>query len=51
MLILEYCSFMLVSSFIAFSLFTESFVRLVLLVLPVYVQHSLAYKYPSGVLL
>jgi hypothetical protein len=30
----------------AFCLFTETFVRLVLLVLPVYVRCSLAYKYP-----
>jgi hypothetical protein len=36
---------------IAFCLFIETFVRLVLLVLPVYVCHSLAYKYPPGVLL
>jgi hypothetical protein len=35
----------------AFCLFTKTFVRLVLLVLLVYVRRSLAYKYPSGVLL
>jgi uncharacterized membrane protein len=51
MLVLEYCSFTHVSSFTVFYLFTESFVRLVLLVLLVYVHHSLAYKYPSSVLL
>jgi hypothetical protein len=51
MLVLEYCSFMRVSSFITFCLFTESFVRLVLLVLLVYVHHSLAYKYPPSVVL
>jgi hypothetical protein len=51
MLVLEYCFYMRVSSFIAFCLFTESFVMLVLLVLPVYVHHSLVYKYPPGVLL
>jgi hypothetical protein len=50
MFVLEYCSFTRVSSFIAFYLFTESFVSLVLLLLPIYVHHSLAYKYPSGVL-
>jgi hypothetical protein len=36
---------------IVFCLFTETFMRLVLLVLPVYVCRSLAYKYPPGVLL
>jgi hypothetical protein len=51
MLVLEYYSFMRVSSFITFCIFTESFVRLVLLVLLVYVHHSLAYKYPPGVVL
>jgi hypothetical protein len=45
MLDLEYCSFTRVSSFTAFCLFTESFVRLVLLVLLVFVHRSLAYKY------
>jgi hypothetical protein len=51
MLVLEYCSFTRVSSFTAFCVFIESFVRLVLLVLLVYVHHTLAYKYPPGVLL
>jgi hypothetical protein len=36
---------------IAFCLFTVTFVRIVLLVLLVYVHHSLPYKYPPGVLL
>jgi hypothetical protein len=36
---------------VAFYLFTETFVRLVLLVLPIYIRRSLAYKYPPGVLL
>ena len=39
MLVLEYCSFMSESSFIEFCLFTMSFVRFVLLVLPVHVHH------------
>jgi hypothetical protein len=51
MLDLEYYSFTHVSSLIAFCLFTESFVKLVLLVLLVYVHRFLAYKYPPGVLL
>jgi hypothetical protein len=51
MLVLEYCSFTHVSSLTAFYLFIETFVMLVLLVLPVYVHCSLAYKYPPGVLL
>ena len=38
MLVLEYCSFMSESSFIEFCLFTMSFVRFVLLVLPVHVH-------------
>ena len=38
MLVLEYCSFTPESSFIEFCLFTVSFVRFVLLVLPVYVH-------------
>jgi hypothetical protein len=36
---------------ISFCLFTETFVRLILLVLLVYVHHSLIYKYLPGVLL
>jgi hypothetical protein len=35
----------------AFYPFTDTFVRLVLLVLPVYVHHSLAYKYRPSMLL
>jgi hypothetical protein len=35
---------------IALCLFIETFVRLVLLVLPVYVRHFLAYKNPLGML-
>ena len=38
MLVLEYCSFTPESSFIEFCLFTVSFVRFILLVLPVHVQ-------------
>jgi hypothetical protein len=51
MLVLEYYSFTTCPLLIAFCLFTETFIRLVLLVLPVYVHRSLAYKYSLGVLL
>jgi hypothetical protein len=51
MLVLEYCFFTHASSLIAFCLFADTFVSLVLLVLLVYVHRSSAYKYPSDVLL